>query len=117
MRIYGGGGGYWVTEYSIGRYTEVPLASEPLKFVSSRMSHYACCPPLLGKVNDIFWPLNSLYWEAIGASGKTCTSKTWTRVSDNLPYGLGVRVAVRVRDIFNFNRSFGHRLDQMTDQN
>ena len=45
-------------------HTEGQLTSEALKFVSSRISHYACCPPLLWPVNDKFWPLNTLYWLA-----------------------------------------------------
>ena len=38
--------GMWL-KHRIRIYTEGPLASEPLKFVSPRISHYACCPPLL----------------------------------------------------------------------
>ena len=36
-----------ILQHRIRRYTERPLVLEPLKFVSSRISHYACCPPLL----------------------------------------------------------------------
>ena len=58
--------------HRIGRHTvEVPLALEALKFVSSCISHYACCPPLLWPVNDIFWPINTLYWLAAPPSGQS----------------------------------------------
>ena len=56
--------------HRIGRHTEVPHALEALKFVSSRISHCACCPPLLWPVNDIFWPINTLYWLAAPPSGQ-----------------------------------------------
>jgi hypothetical protein len=51
-------------------YTEGPLTSEALKFLSSRMSHYACWPPFSYPVNDIFWPINTLYWLAAPPSGQ-----------------------------------------------
>jgi hypothetical protein len=43
-------------------HIEGPLTSEALKFLFSRMSHYACWPPFSYPVNDIFWPINTLYW-------------------------------------------------------
>lgn len=46
--------------------TVEPLKSEPLKFVSPRMSHYACCPPLL-------WPGNCIALHKIG--GARCPAK------------------------------------------
>ena len=70
-------GALWLNNYPvwlchrIGRHTEVPLALEALKFVSSRISHYACCPPLLWPVIDIFWPINTLYWLAAPPSGQS----------------------------------------------
>ena len=38
------------------------LESEPLKFVSPRMSHYACSLCWFWPANCIFWPIKTLNW-------------------------------------------------------
>ena len=57
------------------KWTERSLESEPLKFMSPRMSQYACSLCRLWPVNCIFWPMETLDWLFRHYSGQSIAYK------------------------------------------